>query len=155
MFFLGLCVRACVDVFLHVVAEAYKLLWWLWSACVCVTCLSTCACVCVQGSVVWCSLIPVDAVISEDVAVYVSILQDKNMFRDSATAVYHSFYHHWSSGDRTHKGFISVVMVSINHIYSIVLHQIGCDLIPQGFVYATHTQMHVCLCLYINGGRMD
>lgn len=36
----------------------------------------------------------VDAVISEDVAVHVSTLWDKNMFKDSATAACHLFYHH-------------------------------------------------------------
>lgn len=153
MFFLGLCVCACVDVFC---AFAYDLLWWL-GACMSVTSLSTCVCVhvCVHGSALWCSLIPVDAVISEGVAVYVSPPRKKNMFRDAATAACHLFYHHWSSGDRMHKAFLTIVMLSINHIYGIVLHQIGCDLIPQYCVYATHTQMHVHLCLYIIWACMD
>lgn len=37
-------------------------------------------------------LIPVDAVISEDVTVFVSPLRDGNMFRDAATAACHLFY---------------------------------------------------------------
>ncbi len=155
MFFLRFRVRACVDVFARCRRNIQVTVVAVERIHACYMFVYLCMYVCVHGSAVWCSLIPVDAVIWEDVAVYVSTLQDKNMFRDSATAVCHSFYHHWSSGDRMHKGFIAKVMVSINHIYSIALHQIGCDLIPQDFVYATHTQMHVCLWLYINGGWMD
>ena len=62
----------------------------------CVTSLPTCVCVCVCVCARALSLsqnsIPVDAVISEDVAVYVSALRDKNMFRDSATAACHLFF---------------------------------------------------------------
>lgn len=51
-------------------------------------------CVCVQRSTLCFSLIPVDAVISEDIAVQVSPLRDKNMFRDAPTAACHLFHHH-------------------------------------------------------------
>ena len=55
-------------------------------------CVCVCVCVCARTLSLSRNSIPVDAVISEDVAVYVSALRDKNMFRDSATAACHLFF---------------------------------------------------------------
>lgn len=54
-----------------------------------------------------------------------------------------SFPYLRSSGDRKHGGFIAIVIVSMNHTYSIVLYQIACYLFPQICIYATDSHKRV------------
>lgn len=82
MFFLRLCVRACVDVFARRRGSVQVTVVAVEHMRVCYTVFYLCMCV------AWCSLIPVDAVISEDVAVYVSTLWDENMFLQQQFAIH-------------------------------------------------------------------
>lgn len=98
------------------------------------------------------AVILVDAVISDDVAVFASTLQGISLeILQQQLAIF--LYQPWSSVDSTHKGFITWVMVSINHIYCIVLHHIGSDLIPQNFVFAT--QSNECSSVSVHQWRVN
>lgn len=104
-----------------------------------------CMCVCFV-SCIW---IAVDGVILEDSAVHASTLRAQIMFRHSAMFPWKfTLYHHWSSDDSRHRGFVTLVIVSINHIYSASWDRMwSC---PSYVCLCSYA--NVSLCLYINEG---
>lgn len=138
VFFLRPCVYVCVDMF-PCTSICYC---GVDRACVCVCymffylCVSACT-PCDSLESMWMLLSP------RILVVCVPVLWEKRMFRDSAVAAYYLFYHRWSSADMTHKGFITIVMVSINHIYCALW-----DTVQSHPVELFMPHIWVCVCVW-------